>query len=341
MKQGRKYYIDYLILAVLLLVSFIFSLGTGSSEVGFTKVFEILKGEQVNTAYEMVLFNIRLPKSITAVLSGFSLSLCGLMMQTLFRNPLAGPYVLGINSGASLFVGFILTGATFFGIDRDSIIYSLSVPLFATTGAVLTLIIILAASWRIRNNVTLLLTGIMLGFIYGALQSVMEYFANSADLKNFVIWSMGSIGNVTWDQLKIFAPVCLTGTIFSFLLIKPLNLLLLGDNYARSSGLNIRPAKWMIIILTGILSGITVAYCGPIAFIGLAVPHLCRILFKTNDHAVLIPACALLGASTLLLCDAAGRLFSNEIVLPLNVTTALFGAPLMIWLLFKNKNFSS
>jgi iron complex transport system permease protein len=341
LKKQRTYSIDFILLLVLLCAAFIWSLVSGSVNISIKNIFSILSGEETKNIYAQIFYNIRLPKAITAVLAGISLSVCGLMMQTLFRNPLAGPYILGINSGASLFVAFLITGASALGIERSSLLFSGGLAFFATAGAVVTLMIILAISFRIKNHITLLLTGIMLGYIYGALQSLLEYFSNPGDLKTFVLWGMGSIQNTGWQELKIFAPVCLVGFFLSLLLIKPLNLFLLGDNYAQSSGLNIQKTKWMIILLTGILSGLATAFCGPIAFIGLAVPHLARIIFKSNNHALILPASAILGAVTLLICDVIGNFGPANTFIPLNVTTSLLGAPIVIWLLFTNKKMNA
>lgn len=341
MKRERKYFPDFLLLSLLLVAAFCWSLVSGSAELGFTTIFNILSGTETQNVYHQIFYDIRLPKAITAILAGITLSVCGLMMQTLFRNPLAGPYILGINSGASLFVAFVITGSSLLGIEKSTLLFSGSVVVFAAAGAILTLLIILGISLRIKNHVTLLLTGIMLGYVYGALQSLMEYFANPGDLKSFVLWGMGSVQNTSWSELYIFIPVSLGGFLLSFFLIKPLNLFLLGDNYALSSGLNIRSAKWKIILLTGTLSGIATAYCGPIAFIGLAVPHLARMIFRKNDHRIILPASALLGASTLLLCDVLGNFAPGNAFIPINVTTSLIGAPVVIWLLFKNKNLSA
>jgi iron complex transport system permease protein len=341
LNAGKKYYFEFILLFLILLVLFAWSLCSGTADIGFSAVLKVMSNEESNTAYRQIVFEHRFPKSVAAILCGISLSVCGLMMQTLFRNPLAGPYVLGINSGSSLFVAFFITGSSVLGLGTNSFLYSGGLVLFASAGSLFTLLIILAISVKIKNNITLLLTGIMLGYIYGALQSLFEYFANPAELKSFILWGMGSINNVTLGHLKVFIPVCLCGFVLSFLLVKPLNLFLLGDNYAQTSGLNIKATKWKIIILTGILSGIATAFCGPIAFIGLAVPHLARIIFKTNNLKIILPASALLGAITLLFCDIAGNLAPGHLFIPINVTTSLIGAPVVIWLLFKNKNLSA
>ncbi|MBC7863855.1 MAG: iron ABC transporter permease [Bacteroidia bacterium] len=341
MTPRKKYYVEFILLILILIVLFVQSLCSGTADIGFFKVLNVLRNNESNNAYIQIVFEHRFPKAIAAVLCGVSLSVCGLMMQTLFRNPLAGPDVLGINSGSSLFVAFFITGSSALGMGTQSILYNGGLTFFAAAGSLLTLLLILAISLRIKNNITLLLTGIMLGYIYGALQSMFEYFANPVQLKSFVLWGMGSISNVTLDHLKVFVPVCLIGFILSLLLVKPLNLFLLGDNYAKTSGLNIKATKWKIIILTGVLSGISTAFCGPIAFIGLAVPHLARIIFKTNNHKIILPASALIGAITLLFCDIAGNLAPGNLFIPINVTTSLIGAPIVIWLLFKNKNLSA
>lgn len=341
MKKERKYYLHFILIFLLLGISFAWSICSGSSIINLSNVLNSFTDLEKPTIYSEIILNHRFPKALTAILCGISLSICGLMMQTLFRNPLAGPYILGINSGASLFVACIMTGASFIEFDKNTFVFSGSIVFFACAGASFTLIIILGISRKIKSNVTLLLTGIMLSYIYGALQNLLEYFSNPNQLKSFITWEMGSIGNVTWNDLKIFAPITIIGLLMSILLVKPLNLFLLGDNYAQTSGLNIKKTKWKIILICGLLVGVSTAYCGPIAFIGLAIPHLARIIFQTNNHTVILPSSALIGASTLLICDSIGNILPNNVFIPINVTTSLIGAPIVIWLLYKNKNLST
>lgn len=277
-----------------------------------------------------ILHDIRLPKAVTAILAGAGLSVAGLIMQTLFRNPLAGPYTLGVSSGASLGVA-LLTMLGAFSIQLSAI----SLPIAACIGATLVLLLVLAVSKRVKSNVSLLIVGIMFGAIAGALVTLLQQFANPDALKLFIVWTMGSLSSVGWTDMQLLVPILMAGTVFVLLSLKPLNGLLLGEDYARGLGIHIGRTRLFIVLATGLLAGGITAFCGPIAFIGVAVPHIARGIFKTSNHRVTIPASALIGACLLLVCDVICSLFVHP--LPIMTVSALFGAPVIIWIIMKNK----
>ena len=280
-----------------------------------------------------ILHAIRLPKALTAIMTGASLSVAGLIMQTLFRNPLAGPYTLGVSSGASLGVAFL----TMLGGVLSTFNFQLStigLPISAVLGASLVLLLVLAVSKRVTSNVSLLIVGMMFGSIAGALVSLLQNFANPDALKLFIVWTLGSLSSVGWADMGMLVPVLLLGTLFVLLSLKPLNGLLLGEDYARGLGINVSRTRLFIVLATGLLAGGVTAFCGPIAFIGVAVPHIARGLFNTSNHRITIPASALIGACLLLVCDVLCSLFIYP--LPISTVSALFGAPVIIWIILKN-----
>jgi iron complex transport system permease protein len=328
-----KFTSKYLLLLILLFIFFILDLALGSTYIPFSKVFAALDGN-AGLSENIIVLGFRLPKAIAALSAGMALSVAGMLMQTFFRNPLAGPYVLGINSLASLSVAvFMLAGGS-----SASLFFKLGVPFAASAGAFGGLLLLLVLSRKIKSSTHLLLVGMMIGFLAGALQSVLEYLANPSDLKNFVVWNMASLSNVTgYDLGGFFVLVLLVCTACLFL-IKPLNVLLLGDEQATLLGVNVKRAKFFILIIVAILSGITTAYCGPVGFVGLAMPHLVRMIFKTTHHLHQFAGSILLGACFMLFCDIIGNLPVFEITLPVNVITSLFGAPFVLWLIFRQKN---
>ena len=277
-----------------------------------------------------ILHAIRLPKAVTAILAGAALSVSGLIMQTLFRNPLAGPYTLGVSSGASLGVA-LLTMLSVFSFQFS--VFSL--PIAACFGATLVLLLVLAVSRRVTNNVSLLIVGMMFGSIAGALVSLLQNFANPDALKLFIVWTLGSLSSVSWSDMQLMVPILLLGTLFVLLSLKPLNGLLLGEDYARGLGIHVARTRLYIVLATGLLAGGVTAFCGPIAFIGVAVPHIARGIFRTSNHRVTLPACALIGACLLLVCDVLCSLTIYP--LPISTISALFGAPIIIWIILKNK----
>ena len=273
-----------------------------------------------------ILHAIRLPKAVTAVLAGSALSVSGLIMQTLFRNPLAGPYTLGVSSGASL-------GVAFLTMWSSTLIMLL--PVAACIGATLVLLLVLAVSRKVTGNVSLLIVGMMFGSIAGALVSLLQNFANPDALKLFIVWTLGSLSSVGWSDMQMMIPILLTGALFVLLALKPLNGLLLGEDYARGLGIHVERTRLYIVLATGLLAGGVTAFCGPIAFIGVAVPHIARGIFRTSNHRVTVPASALIGACLLLVCDVLCSLFTYP--LPISTVSALFGAPVIIWIVLKGR----
>ena len=273
-----------------------------------------------------ILHAIRLPKAVTAVLAGSALSVSGLIMQTLFRNPLAGPYTLGVSSGASL-------GVAFLTMWSSTLIMLL--PVAACIGATLVLLLVLAVSRKVTGNVSLLIVGMMFGSIAGALVSLLQNFANPDALKLFIVWTLGSLSSVGWSDMQMMIPILLTGALFVLLALKPLNGLLLGEDYARGLGIHVERTRLYIVLATGLLAGGVTAFCGPIAFIGVAVPHIARGVFRTSNHRVTVPASALIGACLLLVCDVLCSLFTYP--LPISTVSALFGAPVIIWIVLKGR----
>ena len=285
---------------------------------------------ELNPMEQNILHAIRFPKAITAILAGAALSVSGLIMQTLFRNPLAGPYTLGVSSGASLGVA-LLTMLGAFSIQLSAI----SIPFAACAGAIAVLLLVLAVSRRVTNNVSLLIVGLMFGSIAGALVSLLQNFANPDALKLFIVWTLGSLSSVGWGDMQMLLPILLVGTLFVLLTVKPLNGLLLGEDYARGLGINVSRTRLYIVLATGLLAGGVTAFCGPIAFIGVAVPHIARGILNTSNHRITLPASALIGACLLLICDVLCSLFIYP--LPISTVSALFGAPVIIWIILKNK----
>ena len=277
---------------------------------------------------EQILLHLRLPKMITAILAGASLSVAGLMMQTLFRNPLAGPYILGVSSGASLGVALV----TMCGVAVGS---SGLISGSAILGSILTMLLVMAFARRIRSNVTLLIVGMMVGNIAGALVNMIQNFANPDSLKLFIVWTLGSLSGVSWDELPILTIGIVLAAILVLMLIKPLNGLLLGEDYARGLGIHVERTRWMMVLASCLLAGSVTAFCGPIAFIGVAVPHIARGIFATSNHRLTVPASALIGANILLICDILCNIGTYS--LPISTMSALFGAPIILWIILKKK----
>ena len=288
-----------------------------------------------NEVYNNIIYNFRLPKALTALITGAAISVAGLIMQTLFRNPLAGPYVLGVSSGASLGVAiFILAGAI---LPTAFIESGWGLVISATLGAVLVLMMVMAVSFRVRQAVSLLIVGIMFGQLSGSLVTILQNSSDPDSLKLFVVWTFGSLSAVTWNYMWVMLPIVIIGLTIVFAIQKPLNALLLGENYALGLGVNVVRTRLMIIIAIALLAGATTAFTGPIAFIGMAVPHLVRGLLKTSNHQSTIPGSILVGASLLLLCDIVCQLPANGYTLPINAVSALVGAPIIIWIILRKK----
>ena len=338
MKQ-KLYTKHFILLSVLLIVFFGINISLGSVSIPFKEIFNILLGGVASKeSWQIIVLDFRIPKAITAVLVGSGLSICGLLMQTLFRNPLAGPFVLGISSGASLGVALLILGSSLFGgyylIIASS---SWSLVIAASLGSFLVLSAVIIAANKVRNTMSILIIGLMFGSLTAAIISVLAYFSEATQIQQYLFWSFGSLGNLTWNELFVFGIIYFIGILATFSIIKPLNSYLLGENYAKSLGINIKKSRNLILLITSLLTGVITAFSGPIAFVGLAVPHIAKMLFSTSNHKVLIPASAYIGAIVLLICDSIAQLPTSEFTLPINAITSLFGAPIVIWLLVRKK----
>ncbi len=320
-------------------LSFLLNLGLGSVMIPFGEIVSGLATDDWSKAsWEQIILNYRLPKALVAILAGVGLSLSGLQMQTFFRNPLAGPFVLGISSGAGLGVAILILAGSAFGFVLSGI-NSWAIAVAGVLGAGLVLSIVSLVAWRVKDSMTLLIVGLMFGSAVSAVISILSYFSGADALKLFTVWSMGSLGALGWAQVGILAILITVGSIPVIGSIKSYNALLLGEAYAKSMGIRTDTMRWVMIVSTGILAGGVTAFCGPVAFVGIAVPHLTRILWKSSDHRLLFPGSALVGAILLLLCDAAGQLPGYASTLPINAVTSLVGAPIVIALILK-RNFS-
>lgn len=324
-----------------LIFLFFVNISLGSITIPFKEVITSLTGGQASkSTWEYIIINYRLPKAITAVLVGMGLSISGLLMQTLFRNPLAGPYVLGLSSGASLGVAFVILGASVLPSFLSGILLSpYGIVLASTLGSTSVLLLVLLVSQRLRDTMAILIVGLMFGSFTSAVVGVLTYFSSAEQLQKFTFWSMGNLGNLSWTSILILTICVLLGLFLSLLSIKPLNALLLGENYAKSMGLNFNRARLIIILATSILAGSITAYAGPIAFIGLAVPHIAKLVFQTSNHTVLFWSTLLFGAAIMLVCDVVSQMPGMEITLPINAITSILGAPVVIWLLVRKRNF--
>lgn len=324
----------FIILSLLLIILFVLDLLTGSVHIPLREILGAIAGADVDPTTRVIVLDIRLVKAIVAILSGVALSVSGLQMQTLFRNPLAGPYVLGINSGASLGVAIFILGMPLLGIASNTTLSFIGTAGAAWLGSALILAFVASASTRIKDIMVILILGMMISSGVSAVVQILQYLSNEEALKSFVIWTMGSLGDVTTNQLHLMLPAVLIGLVVSVAVIKPLNLLLLGEQYARTMGLNVRRSRYLIFLSTTLLAGTVTAFCGPIGFVGLAIPHIARMLFCNADHRVLLPATALCGAVVLLGCD----IISKFLTLPINTITALLGIPIVIWVVIRNKS---
>ena len=333
MAAGRTTFL-FTALALLTVVLFTADLLVGSVSVAPADIWAALTGGDCDPAIRDIILRIRLLKAVTALLAGAALAASGLQMQTLFRNPLAGPYVLGISSGASFGVALFMLGAPLLGIAGSPGFTALGVAGAAWVGAAAILAVIAAVSRRIRDIMVILILGMMFGSGVSAVVQIMQYLSDEAALKSFVIWTMGSLGDVTTSQLALLLPAVGAGLVLAVAVIKPLNLLLLGENYARTMGLNVQRTRTLLFLSTVLLAGTVTAFCGPVGFIGLAVPHLARMLFASADHRILMPGSMLAGAALLLVCD----LISKTLALPINTVTALMGIPVVIIVVVRNRN---
>lgn len=323
-----------MVLSVAIVALFVADLAIGSTAISIGEVWAALTGGVCDGATRDIVLKIRLIKAIMAVLAGAALAVSGLQMQTLFRNPLAGPYVLGVSSGASFGVALFLLGAPLLGLASSPTLQMLGTAGAAWVGSGLILLLVMALSRRIKDIMVILILGMMIGSAIGAVVEILQYLSDENALKSFVVWTMGSLGDVTASQLQLVVPTVVVGLLLAVALIKPLNLLLLGENYARTMGLNITHSRRMIFASTTLLAGTVTAFCGPIGFVGLAVPHLARMIFASADHRVLIPASMMTGGVVMLLCDIA----SKSLALPINTVTALIGIPIVIFVVIRNRS---
>lgn len=338
MNNQKTYRSQFLLLIVVLLFCFVVNISLGSVSIPLKSIFGSLFGTIDNSTWQIIVTDFRLPKAITAILVGSGLGISGLLMQTLFRNPLAGPFVLGISSGASLGVALVILGSGLFGsLFATALISKWSIVIAASLGSFLVLLAVLAVSSKVRDTMAILIIGLMFGSITAAVVSVLSYFSSAEQLQQYIFWGFGSLSNLSWEELLTFFGIYAIGIILSIASIKSLNSLLLGDNYAKSLGLNLKQSRLIIIIATSLIAGTITAFAGPIAFIGLAIPHLTRQIFKTSNHKVLLPAVFLFGAIVMLICDSIAQVPASDYTLPINAITALVGAPVVIWLLVRQR----
>lgn len=339
MTTNNRNSILFILLGISLVLLFFINISTGSITIPLKEIVNSLTGNPVSkTSWDYIISSYRLPKAITAILAGMGLSASGLLMQTLFRNPLAGPDVLGVSSGASLGVALVILGAAFLPpFLREIAVSPYSIVFASTLGSLAVLLAVLLVSRYLRDTMGILIVGLMFSSFTGAIVGVLTYFSTAEQLQKFTFWSLGSLGNLSWTSIIILLITVLVGLLLSLGSIKALNALLLGENYARSLGLNFKKARLIIILATSLLSGSITAFAGPIAFIGLTVPHIAKLLFQTSNHAVLFWATLLLGASIMLLCDCISQLPGSDMTLPINAITSIIGAPIVIWLLLRKR----
>jgi iron complex transport system permease protein len=333
--QTNRNTILFVLLTIGVIFLFLVNISLGSVSIPIKEVFNSLTGGNASKeTWEYIIINYRLPKAIAAILVGMGLSISGLLMQTLFRNPLAGPYVLGLSSGASLGVAMVILGAGFLpGFLGTLLLSSYGIVLASSLGSFLVLLAVLAVSQRLRDTMAILIVGLMFGSLTSAIVGTLTYFSTAEQLQKFTFWSLGNLGNLSWTSILILF-ICVTiGLLLSIFSIKPLNALLLGENYARSLGLNYKKTRLIIIFATSILAGSITAFAGPIAFIGLAVPHIAKLVFQTSNHTILFWSTLLFGAMIMLICDGISQVPGSDITLPINAVTSIFGAPIVIWLL--------
>lgn len=339
MQTSPSYRIHFLVLLLILLAAFLVNLSMGSVSIPLTEIISVFVGNgSTKATWEYILIDYRLPKAFTAMLAGGGLAISGLLMQTLFRNPLAGPFVLGLSSGASLGVAILILGASAFGGFFGTMLLSQwSLVIASALGSFLVLLAVLAVTFRIKDTMAILIIGLMFGSVTTAVVSVLSYFSNAEQLQQYIFWSFGSLGNQSWQGVTILSICFLAGLILSITSSKSLNTLLLGENYAKSMGIHIKKTTFIIILATSILAGGITAFVGPIAFVGLAVPHLVRQFYKTSNHLILLPAVLLCGSLLMLICDTIAQLPFSEFTLPINAITSLIGAPVVIWLLVRKR----
>lgn len=339
MNPTKRNTVLFSILTLGLIGLFLLNISLGSVSIPVKEVFQSLTGGTCSKeTWEYIIVNYRLPKAIAAILVGMGLAISGLLMQTLFRNPLAGPYVLGLSSGASLGVAMVILGAAFLPASLATfLLSSYGIVLASSLGSFFVLMAVLVVSYRLRDTMAILIVGLMFGSLTNAIVGTLTYFSTAEQLQKFTFWSLGNLGNLSWTSILILLICVLTGLVLSLISVKPLNTLLLGENYAKSLGLNYKKSRLIIIFATSILAGSITAFAGPIAFIGLAVPHIAKLVFQTSNHTILFWSTILFGASIMLICDSISQVPGGDITLPINAVTSIFGAPIVIWLLIRKK----
>ncbi len=335
----QRQHLYFILLSALIALLFVADVALGKTAMSFSDVWAALSGTGTDDLAGSIVMRIRLPKALVALLAGAALSASGLQMQTLFRNPLAGPYVLGISSGASLGVALFLMGMPLLGAGAASdTLRDVGMVGAAWIGAALILMVVMAVSTRIKDIMAVLILGMMFGSAASAFVELLQYFSPEGSIKSYVVWTMGNLGGVSVQQLYILAPVALAGLALAIYLIKPLNIMLLGENYARTMGLDVRRMRTLLFVSTTLLAGTVTAFCGPIGFIGIAVPHMARMLFSEADHRVLMPGSILLGAAVMLFCDIVSQLpGAGDLKLPINTVTALMGIPIVVIVIMRNR----
>ena len=341
MNQSRRNFL-FLALTATLVLSFLLNIAFGQVAIPIKEVFKSIIGLQSDKqTWDYIIVNFRIPKAITAIVVGSALSVAGLMMQTLFRNPLAGPDVLGLSAGSGLGVAIIIMGAPLLHpLVADVFMSSIGLVIASCIGSFIVLLFVLAASKKLHDSATLLIVGLLFSSFSGAIISVLSYFSSAEELQKFLFWSLGSLGNLSTKSITILAFSVSCGLLLSLLSLKWLDGLLLGENYAKSIGVNIKKSRTVIILSASILVGSCTAFVGPIAFVGLAVPHIAKLIFQTSSHKNLFFACLLIGANLLLLCETISQMPGFDFTLPINAVTSVFGAPLVIWLIFNKKKLS-
>jgi iron complex transport system permease protein len=328
-----------MLLIITLIIISVINISLGSVSIPFKQLLlSLINGDVAKESWRTIVLDYRLPKAITAIIVGSGLSISGLLMQTLFRNPLAGPYVLGISSGASLGVAILILGASFLGASITSYVFTnFGLAIAASIGSFMVLSAVMIAATKVRNTMSILIIGLMFGSLTAAIISVLAYFSSASQLQQYLFWSFGSLGNLSWNEIIALISLFSIGILLVVFIIKPLNSLLIGENYAKSMGVNVKLTRSITLISTSLLTGVITAFSGPIAFIGLAVPHLTKLLFNTSDHKILLPAVAISGSIIMLICDSIAQLPTSDYTLPINAITSLLGAPIIIWLLVRKR----
>ena len=335
-KSHKSYFVG---ISALLIVAFLVNMSLGSVAIPIKDILtSLLGGIPEKPSWHYIVVDYRLPKAITAIIAGGGLAVAGLLMQTLFRNPLAGPFVLGLSSGSSLGVAILILGAGVFGGALGGwLLSSWGIVIASALGSFLVLLAVLAITFRVKDTMAILIIGLMFGSVTTAVVSVLSYFSSAEQLQQYVFWSFGSLGNTSWEGLLILGLCFVIGITMTLFCMKPLNALLLGENYAKSMGLHFKKTTLLIILATSVLAGGITAFAGPIAFVGLAVPHLTRQYFTTSNHFILVPAVLLLGSVLMLICDTIAQIPFSDYTLPINAITSLLGAPVVIWLLVRKR----